>query len=176
MSRKALFLDRDGVINVNHGYVATRERTDFIEGIFDLCRLAHDRGYMTVVVTNQAGIARGYYSEDEFKAYMHWMEKEFERHGSMLDAVYYCPHHPSVGRGAYLQVCDCRKPAPGMLLRAASELDIALADSVLVGDKPSDMEAGRRAGIKTRVLFGHARHAPDATCEIAHLAALTDCL
>lgn len=150
---KALFLDRDGVINVNHGYVWTPERTDFIEGIFELTRHAREKGYLTVVVTNQAGIARGYYSEEQFLGYMDWMRGEFEKRGSGLDAVYYCPHHPTAGTGKYLTTCECRKPAPGMLQAAERDHAIELSRSLIIGDKPSDMEAARRAGVATRLLF-----------------------
>ena len=145
--RKALFLDRDGVINVNHGYVCTPERTDFIDGVFDLCRRARQHGYLLVVVTNQAGIGRGYYSEADFHAYMNWMRQVFVEQGAPLDAVYHCPHHPEAGVGEYKRDCDCRKPAPGMILAAQRDLDIDLAQSLLVGDKASDIEAGRRAGV-----------------------------
>ena len=97
--RKALFLDRDGVINVDHGYVCTPERTEFIDGIFELCRAARQAGHLLVVVTNQAGIGRGYYSEQQFIDYMDWMRAEFEQRGTTLDAVYHCPHHPTHGVG-----------------------------------------------------------------------------
>ena len=147
MSHRALFLDRDGVINVDHGYVHTPERTEFIDGIFELCRLAGECGYRVIVVTNQAGIARGYYSEKDFMSYMDWMRRVFDDHGAPLDAVYYCPHHPEEGLGDYKSVCDCRKPRPGMLMAARDALDLDLGRSILVGDKPSDVEAGKAAGV-----------------------------
>lgn len=147
MTRRALFLDKDGVINVNHGYVCTPERTDFIGGIFDLCRTATQHGWLNVVVTNQAGIGRGYYTEQEFKAYMDWVRAEFDRNDARLDAVYYCPHHPVHGQGAYLRDCDCRKPKPGMLLAAQREWDLDLPHSVLLGDSDSDLAAGQVAGV-----------------------------
>lgn len=147
MTRRALFLDKDGVINVNHGYVCTPERTDFIGGIFDLCRTATQHGWLNVVVTNQAGIGRGYYTEQEFKAYMDWVRAEFDRNDARLDAVYYCPHHPVHGQGAYLRDCDCRKPKPGMLLAAQREWDLDLPHSVLLGDSDSDLAAGQAASV-----------------------------
>jgi len=146
--RRALFLDKDGVINVNHGYVCTPERTDFIDGIFELCQVATVHGYLNVVVTNQAGIARGYYSEKEFLDYMDWVRGEFRKHDAQLDAVYYCPHHPVHGRGNYLLDCDCRKPKPGMILKAARDLELDPAGSVLLGDSVSDIAAGRAAGLR----------------------------
>lgn len=152
MSRQgALFLDKDGVINVNHGYVCTPERTDFIDGIFELCRVSMLHGFLNVVVTNQAGIARGYYTEHDFTRYMDWVRNEFRKRGAQLDAVYYCPHHPLHGRGDYLFDCDCRKPKPGMFLKAAGDLNLDLAGSVLLGDSASDIAAGRAAGVGTLV-------------------------
>lgn len=151
--RKALFLDRDGVINVDHGYVCTPERTEFIDGIFELGRQAKARGYLLVVITNQAGIGRGYYSEQQFLDYMDWMRAVFQQHGAPLDAVYHCPHHPTHGVGAYRRECECRKPAPGMILRAQRDLGLDLARCILVGDKASDMAAGHAAGIGSRVLI-----------------------
>jgi len=146
-NRRALFLDRDGVINVDHGYVCAPERTEFIDGIFELCRAARRAGHLLVVITNQAGIGRGYYSEQQFLDYMDWMCAEFQQRGAPLDAVYHCPHHPTDAVGEYRRECDCRKPAPGMILRAARELGLDLARSTLVGDKPSDIAAGRTAGV-----------------------------
>lgn len=145
--RRALFLDRDGVINVDHGYVCSPEQTQFIDGIFGLCRAATQRGFLNVVITNQAGIARGYYSESDFLAYMDWMRGEFRKHDARLDAVYYCPHHPLHGHGDYLCDCDCRKPKPGMILRAVRDLDLDLAGSVMLGDTASDIAAGEAAGV-----------------------------
>lgn len=147
ISRRALFLDKDGVINVNHGYVCSTERTDFIDGIFQLCRFAKARDWLLVVVTNQAGIARGYYTEDQFVVYMDWVRQTFAARGAALDAVYYCPHHPVHGIGAYRKDCSCRKPKPGMLLAAQREWHIDMASSLLLGDSRSDIQAGVAAGV-----------------------------
>lgn len=146
-ARKALFLDRDGVINVNHGYVHTIERTEWVPGIYELCRAAQAEGYLLVVVTNQAGIARGYYTEDTFRQYARWIHGQFESQGIHLAATYYCPHHPEFGIGEYGCSCDCRKPKPGMILAAAEQLNIDLSASVLLGDQQSDIDAARAAGI-----------------------------
>lgn len=151
---RALFLDRDGVINVDHGYVSTPERTEFVEGIFELVTAANVLGYLVIVITNQAGIARGYYSEDDFRAYMAWVRGEFARHGARIDDVFYCPHHPDAGLGPYRQQCICRKPAPGMLLDAQRKFGIDLSQSLLVGDMPTDIEAAKAAGVGTAVLLG----------------------
>ena len=147
-ARRALFLDKDGVINVNHGYVCTPERTDFIGSAFELCRAATQHGFLNVVVTNQAGIGRGYYSESDFTTYVDWVRAQFRERGAQLDAFYYCPHHPEHGIGKYLRDCACRKPKPGMLLDAKRDLDLELSRSVLVGDSASDLEAGRAAGVR----------------------------
>lgn len=154
MNRPALFLDRDGVINVDHGYVHRPEEFEFVEGIFDLVATANGAGYLVVVVTNQAGIGRGYYSEAQFHALTDWMKIKFSEHGGIIDAVYFCPYHPEHGIGAYRRESEFRKPAPGMLMQAQSELGIDLEKSILIGDKLSDMAAGRSAGVGTLLYFG----------------------
>jgi D-glycero-D-manno-heptose 1,7-bisphosphate phosphatase len=149
--RRALFLDRDGVINVDHGYVSRIEDVEFVDGIFELVAAARRCGFVIVVVTNQAGIGRGYYSESDFHCLMDWIRTQFERRGGAIDAVYFCPFHPVHGIGAYRRDSDCRKPAPGMFLSAARDLAVDLASSVMIGDKPSDAEAARTAGVGTRL-------------------------
>lgn len=151
--RKAAFLDRDGVINVDYAYVYSKEKTDWIEGIFELCRFLRDAGYWLVVVTNQAGIARGYYTEAQFLEYTRWIHGEFERHGAPLLATYYCPHHPEASVEVLRMTCRCRKPAPGMIIEAARYFDLALEGSLLIGDKLSDIEAGAAAGVGQRFLL-----------------------
>ena len=148
MSQKALFLDRDGVINVEKEYLYKIEDFEFIDGIFDLCRHYQDLGYMIFVVTNQSGIVRQYYSEAEFKKLTEWMLSEFVKRDIRIEKVYYCPHHPDISGE-----CDCRKPKPGMLLQAADEFDIDLHNSIIVGDKERDIEAGINAGLKESYLF-----------------------
>ena len=147
MNKPALFLDRDGVINIDHGYVHTREEFEFVDGIFDVVAAATRAGYLVVVVTNQAGIGRGYYTEAHFHALTDWMKARFVEHDGRVDAVYFCPYHPEYGIGHYRRKSDCRKPAPGMLLQAEQELKIDMERSIIVGDKLSDMEAGRAAGV-----------------------------
>lgn len=150
--RRALFLDRDGVINVDTGYVHSADRTRWVPGIFELVKSAYLAELVPIVVTNQAGIARGYYSEQDFLAYAEWVHAEFWRADAPLLATYYCPHHPVAGRGDYLLDCCCRKPEPGMLLRAANDYSIDLAASVLVGDKQSDVDAAHAAGVGRAIL------------------------
>lgn len=149
MMRRALFLDRDGVVNVNHGYVHKQENFEFIEGIFELVRKAREYGYIVLVVTNQAGIGRGYYSEEEFQTLTEWMKAQFAACGAAIDAVYFCPDHPLHGEGHYRRDSPMRKPAPGMLLQARDEFGIDMALSIMVGDKRSDMQAGAAAGVGT---------------------------
>lgn len=153
MKRPALFLDRDGVINIDHGYVHTPDRFEFVDGIFDLITAANRGGYLVVIVTNQAGIGRGYYSEKQFHVLTDWMKNIFFAKGAHIDAVYFSPYHPTHGIGQYRRVTECRKPNPGMLLRAQSELNIDMNSSILVGDKVSDMEAGKEAGVSLNLLF-----------------------
>lgn len=146
-SVKALLLDRDGVINVDHGYVHTADATQWLPGIFEMCRAAQDAGYQCIVVTNQAGIARGYYSEDEFREYSLWMHSEFERRGVHLRATYYCPHHPTAGIGDRMRECECRKPQPGMLLAAQRDWGFDLGSSIMVGNQRSDIDAALGAAV-----------------------------
>ncbi|HEX4021808.1 MAG TPA: HAD family hydrolase [Acidobacteriaceae bacterium] len=149
---RALFLDRDGVVNEEIGYLSRSDQVRFLPGIFDLCRKAQSLGYILIIVTNQAGIARGYYSETEFHVLMQWMTGEFAREGIRLDRYYFCPHHPEHGVGAYRLDCQDRKPNPGMFLNAATEFHLDLARSIFLGDRCTDMVAGRAAGVGTLVL------------------------
>lgn len=152
--RRAFFLDRDGVINVDHGYVNSPENFEFISGVFEACRLIVKQGYKIVVVTNQAGIGRGFYSEEQFHKLTKWMIEEFSQHGVEISDVQFCPHHESAGLGQYKLECFYRKPNPGMILKSAEKLNINLAESVLVGDKKSDIDAARNAGIGTKFMVG----------------------
>lgn len=149
---KAIFLDRDGVINVDHAYVHTIEQFEFIDGVFAACRHFVAQGYLLLVVTNQSGIGRGYYSEQDFAVLSEWMVAEFAAHNVPIGKVYYCPHHPKNALPGYLQDCDCRKPKPGMLLKAIDEFDIDVGRSLMIGDKASDIQAAAAAGIARKVL------------------------
>lgn len=150
---KALFLDRDGIINIDHGYVFKPEQFEFKTQIFELCKRFARQGYLLVVVTNQSGIARGLYTEDDFHLLTQWMTSYFAKQNVTIAKVYYCPHHPTKGHSSYLQACDCRKPQPGMLLQAAQELNIDLSESIIVGDKDSDAQAGVYAGTKRQIIL-----------------------
>jgi len=130
-------------------------RRFFIPGIFDLVRVANHAGMLVIVVTNQSGIGRGLYTEDQFHTLMAWMRGQFTAHDARLDAVYFSPFHPEHGIGAYRRESECRKPGPGMLLRAAREWSIHPGSSVILGDKPSDMGAGVAVGVGYRWLLSN---------------------
>ena len=144
---RALFLDRDGVINHEVDYLWQPEKATFVPGIGSLCRTAKSFGYKIIVVTNQAGIGRGLYSDAQFHAFMDWMRETLLPEGVIFDAVYYCAHHPDHGLGDFKKDCNDRKPNPGMLLRAVRDFGVDLAHSVFVGDRCSDVAAGNAAGI-----------------------------
>jgi D-glycero-D-manno-heptose 1,7-bisphosphate phosphatase len=154
---RGLFLDRDGVINLDHGYVHKRDNFTFIDGIFDLVREACNQNFKVIVITNQAGIGRGYYSEREFHLLTDWMLSEFKDADAPIDKVYFSPFHPTAGVGIYLKDDVSRKPHPGMIFQAQKDLDINLGMSILVGDSESDIRAGVAAGIKTNLLFSSVR-------------------
>jgi len=146
--QKALFLDRDGVINVEVNYLHKIEDFVFIDGIFELCKYYIDLGFIIIVVTNQSGIARDYYTEEDFKMLTSWMINEFKKNNIEIKKVYHCPHHPD-----FSSTCSCRKPKPGMLLQAQKDFDIDMKNSIMIGDKESDIEAALNAGLKETYLF-----------------------
>jgi len=146
--RRAVFLDRDGTINEEREYLWRTEDFSFIDGAVEAVSMLRNAGYLVVVVTNQSGIGRGYYNEQDLERLHRHMQDELQSCGAGVDAYYFCPHHPLHGKGAYGTECDCRKPLPGMLMQAADELGIDLANSWMVGDKRADMEAGLAAGCR----------------------------
>jgi D-glycero-D-manno-heptose 1,7-bisphosphate phosphatase len=150
LHKKALFLDRDGVININHGYVYQIDKFEFIDGIFELCKKARDKGYQIIIVTNQSGIARGYYSEKTFKQLTKWVEHQFWKKGIKITHTFHCPHHPK-----YSHPCCCRKPRPGMLTKASRYFRIDRSKSIMIGDSLSDMQAARSVGIGRRLYLNH---------------------
>jgi len=153
MGERALFLDRDGVINREVGYVIRKEEVHFVEGIFSLCETAMQLGYRLVIVTNQAGIARGLYTEADYHALMQWMREQFRREGIIFDGVYHSPYHPVHGIGEYKREHEDRKPGAGMLHRAARDLNIVLSDSVMVGDRCTDIAAANAGGLRQAFLL-----------------------
>ena len=138
MGKKALVLDRDGVINDDVAYPHKPEHIVFKPGIFDLCKKAIDKGYCPVVVTNQAGVAKGYFTEEDVRSLHAWLKEIFLEQGIAIAGFYYCPFHKNGTVEKYRVDSDCRKPKPGMFLTAARELDIDIARSIMVGDKASD--------------------------------------
>lgn len=169
----ALFLDRDGVINIDHAYVYKQQDFQFVNGIFELCQSAKTLGYLIFVVTNQAGIGRGFYSEQDFAQLSAWMCQVFNEHNASIDKVYFCPHHPEYGLGQYRIDSPMRKPNPGMILAAQHEFNVDLAMSLLIGDKESDIEAGINAGVGCNLLFRSSAQKPlftQASAVIEHLA------
>lgn len=145
---KALFLDRDGVINVEKHYLYKIEDVEFVEGIFALVRRFKASGYLIIMVTNQSGIARGMYSQEDFTRVSEWMKERFSAQDAALDAIYHCPHHPYING-----TCSCRKPKPGMLLEAKERFDIDMSHSVMIGDKERDIEAAINAHVGKSYLF-----------------------
>jgi D,D-heptose 1,7-bisphosphate phosphatase len=145
--KMAVFLDRDGVLNEDYGYVHTIDKFVWLPGAIKAIKHINDHGYLAILITNQSGIGRGYYPEETFWELTNWMQEQLNEQGAHLDGIYFCPHHPESAKGAFLKACDCRKPEPGMIKKAAIDWKIDLANSIVIGDKESDLEAGRRAGV-----------------------------
>lgn len=155
---RAIFIDRDGTISEEVGYINHLSRFRLFPYSAAALNQLHKNGYLAIVITNQAGVARGYFSEAMVQEIHQQMKKELETSGARLDAIYYCAHHPSVGEPPYQLDCDCRKPKPGLLLRAAQDYNIDLANSWMVGDRYSDIELAANAGVKSAlVLSGYGR-------------------
>ena len=175
--RRAVFIDRDGTISEEVGYVNHVSRYRVFPFAARAVRALNEAGWLAVLVTNQAGVARGYFKEELIGQVHGLLAAALERGGARLDAVYYCPHHPSVGEPPYRFDCDCRKPRPGLILRAAEELGLDLSRSWMVGDRHGDVELARNAGVRSAfVLTGYGRgelehqshawaHRPDLVAE-----------
>ncbi len=164
---RALFLDRDGVINQEVHYLWRAEEVRWMEGIVPLCLEAQRQGYRLVVVTNQAGIGRGLYTTEQFEELMLWMRDELAGQGVVLDAVYHCPYHPEHGLGEWRREHEDRKPGPGMLRRAARDLGLDLSRSLMVGDRCSDLGAAAAAGVRQAFLIAGTE---EAGCPEPHVA------
>ena len=184
MKRPAVFIDRDGTLSEEVGYINHPSRFRLFPYAASAIKLLNERGWLAVIVTNQAGVARGYFSETMIQTVHDNLQQSLRDEGARVDAIYYCAHHPSVGDPPYRQDCDCRKPKPGLVNRAARDLDIALEQSWMVGDRYSDIELARNAGVHAAlVLSGYGRgeyesqrdywqHQPDLVSEDL-LAAVT---
>ena len=154
--RPAAFFDRDGVINLDHGYVGTPDRFELVEGAARAVKLCNEAGYFVFIVTNQAGVGHGHYPEDAIAVLHAHMKDVLAREGARIDDIRYCPHHPDAKETAYRKVCDWRKPGPGMLLDLGKHWPVDMAGSFLVGDKPSDIEAAHAAGVRGYLFEGGA--------------------
>lgn len=146
---KTVFLDRDGTINTEKNYLYRIEDFEFIDGAVEAISLLKKHGYRVVVVTNQAGVARGYYTEADVVVLHQYINCELRKYGAEIDAFYYCPHHPTGGIGKYKQICKCRKPETGMFEKASQDIEVDLENSWMIGDNHGDIEAGKRFGVKS---------------------------
>lgn len=151
---RALFLDRDGVLNLDIGYIGSIDRLVLMDGAVAAVRRANAAGYRVFVVTNQSGVARGYFSEDDVQALHAWMCDRFRHEGARIDAIRYCPHHPEGTVAAYAKTCDCRKPAPGMLRALIAQHGIDPAQSLMIGDSERDLIAARAVGVPAHLFTG----------------------
>jgi len=144
----AVFLDRDGTINEEVGYLTSLDKLKIIPASYQAVKLINLNGMKAVVISNQAGVARGLFTEEFVHTVNNLIQSELQKHGAVIDKFYYCPHHPEEGNGVYRQNCNCRKPAPGMLLAAAEDLNIDLTKSYFIGDRFKDMETAKKVGAK----------------------------
>jgi D-glycero-D-manno-heptose 1,7-bisphosphate phosphatase len=158
MKRRAVFMDRDGTISEEVGYVNHPSRYRVFPFSAEAVRLLNEKGWLALLVTNQAGVARGYFTEDLIGQVHNVLEQEMGRGGAHLDGIYYCAHHPLVGEPPFRLDCDCRKPKPGLILRAAEEFDLDLQESWMIGDRYSDIVLAHNAGVRSCfVLTGYGR-------------------
>lgn len=158
MKRPAVFIDRDGTISEEVGYINHPSRFRVFPYTAEAIKLLNDQGWLAIIITNQAGVARGYFSESMIQTVHDNLLREVGEKGARVDAIYYCAHHPSVGEPPYRQDCDCRKPKPGLVNRACKDLDIDLKHSWMIGDRYGDVELAHNAGIRSAlVLSGYGR-------------------
>jgi len=148
MANKALFFDRDGTLNVDTDYLHKPEEFVWLPGAPEAIRLANQRGYLVIVITNQSGVARGYFGEEDVRRLHQWMNQDLKRFGAHIDDFYYCPHLPGGPIPAYAVECECRKPKPGLIEAACRDHHIDREASLLIGDAPRDVECAVRAGVR----------------------------
>ena len=158
MTKRAVFIDRDGTLSEEVGYINHVSRFQLFPYAAEAIKELNQHNWLAIVVTNQAGVARGYFSEDMIQAVHKKMTEDLSASGAKLDAVYYCAHHPTVGEPPYRVDCDCRKPRPGLVQRAAADLNVDLANSWMIGDRYSDVQLAHNAGLKSMfVMSGYGR-------------------
>lgn len=167
----AVFLDRDGTINEEVEYLSSLEELNIYPNSFEAIRLINENGMLALVITNQSGVARGFFDENFVRTVHLRIYEVLQGKGAYIDRFYYCPHHPTEGKGHYLKSCDCRKPEPGMLIRASEELDIDLARSYMIGDAAKDIELAERVGAKgILVKTGYGKNVTASDIKPAHIA------
>ena len=150
--KRAVFLDRDGTVNVEVHYLSQPDQLELLPTVAETIERLNGLGIAVIVVTNQAGVARGYFPEHRLNDIHHRLKEMLATRNARIDGVYYCPHHPDSGLGQYKTACECRKPMPGMLTRAASECCLDLGNSLMIGDRESDLQAGSNAGCQTALV------------------------
>ena len=152
---RGAFLDRDGIVNFDKGYVFRKQDFSFYQDIFNLCHLLQEKGFRIFIITNQSGIGRGYYTIEAFQDLTDWMLDVFKDNNVLISKVYYCPHHPLEAKNGFKKDCQCRKPNPGMIFQAQKEYNLNLKECILIGDKESDIQAGINAGIRNNYLINN---------------------
>lgn len=175
---KAIFLDRDGTIIEDKGYMYKTEDLDFLPKVIAGLKKLQDNEYSLIIITNQAGIGKGFFSESDYLSFRNFLHNELKKQGVSISAEYFCPHHLSSGLGKYRIDCDCRKPKTGMLEKAAKDFDLDLKECWMIGDKSSDMGAGKKAGCKTiHVLTGREKNpVSDSDFTAINLVEATKCI
>lgn len=154
MVNKAAFLDRDGVINEDTGYIGSWSEFILIDGVLDALFILQNANYKLIIVTNQSGIGRGFYSEEQYQILSKKILDFFSSNGIKIAKIYHCPHSPASEQNGISNMCECRKPKPGMLLQAKQDFDIDMDTSLIIGDKQSDIDAGEAAGVRYRLKVG----------------------
>jgi len=154
VSRPAVFFDRDGVLNIDHGYTYRQQDFEWMPGALETIKYFNDQQYFVFVITNQSGIGRGFYTEEDMLGLHEFMREQLGKLGAHIDAFYHCPHHPDASEQRYRKLCSCRKPAPGLIELAFSQWDIEKKQSFLIGDKLSDLQAAAAANISGYLFQG----------------------
>ena len=172
--KNCLFLDRDGIVNIDHGFVCTQERLEFVPGIFELCRYFQQKQFLIIIITNQSGISRGYFRDSDFHAFMQLLIKRFKSADIKITDYYYCPHHPVFSSLESEKSCMCRKPNSLMFQKAISDYNIDVKSSINVGDNLRDIEAGLRVGITNNFILSKYGVAQEYDSYVRHISDLIE--